>query len=512
MKYIKILPFFLFIIVLTVSSLALEPQGFSPSEAENADDVYYFDVEELTPLEKFLLELQNTFAIAPAEIPGDEGALGISFPEGEKVKFATDAQLKNNCDRGYLIFEIYRDTNSDGSGGGDPYKIIKDDGHSNLKKDKSASAYFSFTLPDGSAGEYWAVVVYFTCGDTINSDAHDYIFYVTSSDGCNVGEVIGRECFDEKVFEYYLDSSCVQKTKAVDDCGGFLESCQNGKCVEEDAGCSDYNGHICSNDEVCNGVELDVQEDNCCSVTCADVVECYASSDCDSGEYCNNNVCDKVITSEEEVTESDYVCCYMNDEQTIVQWVLGKECYGGFLGLTAGDRAFSSKCESLTKGTDEAYNIETEDKGTFDKDDTESNGEFTKTPSQVGITLDEAGRITGEQALDSVCIEDNECVTGLCYSFNYLEEQKDFDTAGVYSELEKLDESEITNWLAGTLTEFEIIDSLEDFLGKFQDKEGGLCIIEDEEEFDINSFFKDNLGLIILLGGGLLLVAFLFKK
>ena len=75
-----------------------------------------------------------------------------------------------------------------------------------------------------------------------------------------------------------------------------------------------------------------------------------------------------------------------------------------------------------------------------------------------------------------------------------------------------MDESEITNWLAGTLTEFEIIDSLEDFLGKFQDKEGGLCIIEDEEEFDINSFFKDNLGLIILLGGGLLLVAFLFKK
>lgn len=303
-KYITL--FLVALLLLSYSALAVEPQGFSPNEAISTDDTYNVEVEELSSLESFIFQLQETFAITPA-VGSD-----TSYIPNDKVKFATDAQLEQNCNWGYLIFEIYRDTDSKGDNG-NLYKVLKDDGHSQLKKNSSPGAYFSFKLPDDSGGEYWAVVVYYTCGDERISDPHDYVFYVNPSEECNVGEVIGSECFDNKVLEYYLDSSCKQQYRTAEDCEGFLESCQNGKCVTKDSSCSDYNGHLCTDETVCNGVLLDVEESNCCSASCSDVVECYADSDCGSGEYCSNNECieipvEEVITPEEE---ANYICCYI---------------------------------------------------------------------------------------------------------------------------------------------------------------------------------------------------------
>ena len=64
------------------------------------------------------------------------------------------------------------------------------------------------------------------------------------------------------------------------------------EAVDETKLCSDYVGSdICSSDEICNGNTLDVVEDNCCSMTCSEIVECYSDSQCSSRFSCTNHEC-----------------------------------------------------------------------------------------------------------------------------------------------------------------------------------------------------------------------------
>jgi len=123
------------------------------------------------------------------------------------------------------------------------------------------------------------------------------------------GKIITKYCIGTNAIEQYIDSTCNTSYKETD-CG-TLEACREGTCIDiNQNSCSEVGGaDLCGAEEVCNGNILNVKEENCCSVPCSKIVECYADSDCCLGQYCEATTCieipaEEVTTPEETSKES----------------------------------------------------------------------------------------------------------------------------------------------------------------------------------------------------------------